>query len=552
MTAVRTDGELLDEARAWAAADPDPADAVAVEALVADGDLATLRDWFAAPLAFGTAGLRGPVRPGPAGMNRAVVAKAAGALATHLGAAARPAGPAGPAAGAVYPPPVVVVGRDARHGSAAFAAETAAVLAGAGVTVRLLPPLPTPVLAFTTRRAAAAAGVMVTASHNPAADNGYKVYLPDAQLVPPADAALEALMHRPPPDARGAVPAELGPEALDAYVEAVLGCSLVGARGLRTAYTPLHGVGGAVLLRVLREAGFPASAVVATQAEPDPDFPTVAFPNPEEPGAMDAVLALGAATGAQLVLANDPDADRLAAAEDGRVLTGDEVGALLADHVLAHAPAGSLVATTIVSSRLLARIAAARGASYAETLTGFKWLVRAGSAAPAGAGPLVFAYEEALGYAVAPALVRDKDGISAALLLAERAAELRAGGSSLGARLDELAVEHGLHVTAQVSVRLERLAAVGEAMARLRAAPPGVGLAADLALPGGPLPPTDAVVLTRPDEVRVVVRPSGTEPKLKLYLEVVRAAGTDLAAQRRALRAELSAVAEEVRAVLGL
>jgi len=521
-------------ARAWVADDPDPVTRAELLALVAVGDaagaVAALRERLDGRLAFGTAGLRGPVRAGPTGMNSAVVRRAAAGLAAVLG-----------------PGRSVVVGRDARHGSATFAMDTARVLTGAGLRALLLPrPLPTPVTAFIARRLGADAAVMVTASHNPAADNGYKVYLPDAQIVPPADAEIEAAMLAAGPVAAlplGDPGEALGEDAVAAYVEAVVGCSLVPHRGLRMAYTPLHGVGAAVWLDVLARAGFPPPAVVAAQAEPDPDFPTVAFPNPEEPGAMDAVLALGSATGAQLVLAHDPDADRLAAAEDGRVFTGDELGALLADHVLAHAAPGVLVATTVVSSRLLGRLAAARGATYAETLTGFKWLVRAGDA---GGPELVFAYEEALGYAVAPGLVRDKDGISAGLLLAERSAELRAAGSSLAARLDELARELGLHVTAQVSVRLASPAAGAAAVDAFRADPPGPLV--DLALGAGGLPPTDGVVLTLASAadggpVRVVVRPSGTEPKLKLYLEAVRESGDDLAGQRAAVRADLLAVA---------
>ncbi len=553
---------LAATARRWADDDPDAGDRAAVLDLLQRGgdDPAAaqqLAAWFAEPLTFGTAGLRGPVRPGPAGMNRAVVRRAAAALADLLTGERLP----------TPLPPLVVIGRDARHGSEAFARDTALVLSGAELRVLSLPrPLPTPVTAFAARQLAADAAVMVTASHNPATDNGYKVYLPDAQLVPPHDVVVEAGM-RAVGSVLGLALGDggelLGEEIVEAYLEAtlaaVLGSGRPKARRLRIAVTPLHGVGGELALRVLTTAGFPAPSIVAEQAEPDPDFPTVAFPNPEEPGAMDAVLALGERVGAELVLAVDPDADRLAAAEDGRVFTGDEVGALLADRALARGR--QLVATTVVSSRLLARLAAAAGAPYAETLTGFKWLMRA---TEPGGTPLGFACEEALGYAVAPAVVRDKDGLSAALALAERAEQLRAAGSSLAGRLDELARAYGLHVTAQVSVRVPELAAITAAMAGLRGqlAGPGGGAPAylspaiDLLPEGGPLPPTDAVVLTvaAPDAgpVRVVVRPSGTEPKLKLYLEAVRDAEPDLAAQRAALRAHLAVVATQVRATLAL
>jgi phosphomannomutase len=528
------DRDLAAQARAWVEDDPDPEARRELRALLEAGDEPALRERFRGRLAFGTAGLRGPLRAGPNGMNRAVVRRAAAGLAAHLGAGRS-----------------VAIGFDARRGSRAFAEDSAAVLAGAGLRALVLPrPLPTPVLAFAVRRLGTDAGVMVTASHNPPRDNGYKVYVggPEglgAQLVSPADREIEARIAAVASVA--ALPLAdpgppLGEEVVAAYVEATAGLSLVGDRDVRVAYSPLHGVGRETLAAVFARAGVPAPAVEPSQAEPDPDFPTVAFPNPEEPGTMDRALALGRREGADVVLVNDPDADRLAVAVRGRVLGGDEVGALLADHVLAHR--SGRVATTIVSSSLLSRLAAAHGVPYSETLTGFKWIARAGA-------DLVFGYEEALGYAVGPQLVRDKDGISAALLFAELTAALAARGRTPLDRLDELAAEHGLHATAQHSVRMEdpgRLAAV---MERLRAAPPRalagrvVVEVRDLLADPGELPPADVLVL-RLDGARVVVRPSGTEPKLKAYLEVVTPVSGAVADAREAAARELEALRRAV------
>jgi phosphomannomutase len=528
--------ELAARARAWTAADPDPQAAAQVQALVDAGDTAGLTALFGGRLSFGTAGLRGPLRPGPDGMNRAVVRRAAFGVARWvLG----------------RPDPSVVVGYDARHGSRDFAIDSCRVLAGAGVRARLLPgPLPTPVLAFAVRHLGASAGVMVTASHNPAQDNGYKVYGADgAQIISPADREIESAI-----EAAGAaneLPVSdayevLGDEVLEAYLTAITGLVRNSARELSVAYTPLHGVGGAVLLSAFARAGFGAPIVEPSQAEPDPDFPTAAFPNPEEPGVLDRVLALDPTV--DLVLANDPDADRLAVACSGRVLTGDEVGVLLADHLIRTRPHDpGVVATTVVSSSLLQRIADATGVPYAETLTGFKWIMRAGD-------PIRFGYEEALGYAVAPDIVRDKDGISAALIFAELAAELKAAGRTVLDRLDVLAVSFGVHATAQLSVRVDDQAEIAGMMARLRAADL-TALAGrtvverrDLLTGPGDLPASDLMLL-RLDGGKVVVRPSGTEPKLKAYLEVVEQPTTDVAAARS--RAE-SAVADLQSAVSSL
>jgi phosphomannomutase len=418
-------------------------------------------------------------------------------------------------------PGPVVIGYDARHRSAEFARDSAAVFAGAGFEARLLPgPLPTPVLAHAVRVLAAAAGVMVTASHNPPADNGYKVYdHTGAQISPPLDSRIEAAIAAVGPLAT--VPLSdaytvLGDEVLESYLDAVAAVPRTPNRALRTVHTALHGVGADVLRAAFARAGFPAPVEVDEQSTPDPDFPTVAFPNPEEPGALDLALALAAEEDAELLLANDPDADRCAVAVPAgggwRPLSGDELGVLLADHLIRAGQRGTY-ATTIVSSSLLGTLCFARGVRYAETLTGFKWIVRA-------APDLAYGYEEALGYCVMPAAVRDKCGISAAVLAADLAASLRAAGSTLLDRLDELAAEFGVYATAQVSVRVADLSLIAATMARLRAEPPARLLDRPVTAIEDLLPDAD-VLRWCAEGVRVVVRPSGTEPKLKAYLEVV-------------------------------
>ncbi len=532
--------ELLARARAWLAEDPDP-DTRAELARLIEGDDAAVAERFAGRLEFGTAGLRGALGAGPLRMNRAVVRRTTAGLASYL--ATR--GQTGP----------VVVGYDARHKSDVFAEDVAAVITGAGLSALVLPrPLPTPVLAFAVRQLQACAGVMVTASHNPRADNGYKVYLGDgAQIVSPADAEISAAIDAVGPLAGVALAdgwQRLGDEVVEAYLDAVIGLSLVPDREVRVAYTPLHGVGRDVLLAAFTRAGFPVPTVVAEQAAPDPDFPTLAFPNPEEPGATDLLLATAARAGADIALANDPDADRLAVAVEGRLLTGDELGVLLADHILRHTSGDRLVATTIVSSSLLGKLARAHGVAYAETLTGFKWIVRAADAYPGHR--FVFGYEEALGYVVGD-VVRDKDGISAALAVAELAAAENAAGRTLLDRLDELAMEHGVHATEQVSIRVTDLPTIAEVMADLRGRPPSaVGGSAvievvDL-LRDGRLPAADVLVYPLENGGRVVVRPSGTEPKLKAYLEaVVPVAEGRLADARARAGEQLAALHHDVR-----
>ncbi|MEV6814215.1 phospho-sugar mutase [Micromonospora sp. NPDC051296] len=522
MAADTTDIETIRErAERWLADDPDPADRAELRAVLDQlpASAPELADRFAGPLTFGTAGLRGPLRAGPNGMNLAVVTQAAAGLVGWLAAQ----GGTGP----------LVIGYDARRGSRAFAEQTARVATGAGRPALLLPrPLPTPVLAYAVRHLGAVAGVMVTASHNPPQDNGYKVYLgaelggelgAGAQIVPPADAGIEAAIRAVGPLAAvplGPAGQVLGDDLAAAYVaQAIEVVAPGGPRELTVAYTPLHGVGAAVLTAAFAAAGFPVPGVVPDQAEPDPDFPTVSFPNPEEPGAVDRLVALADSTGADLAIANDPDADRCAVAvRDGtgwRMLRGDEVGVLLADHLMRRGVTG-LYATTIVSSSLLRAMCTARGLPYDETLTGFKWIVRAGG----GAEPLVFGYEEALGYCVAPGHVRDKDGITAALTVAELAAGLKMQGRTLTDRLDELAAEFGVHHTDQLSVRVDDLRLIADAMARIRAATPTTLLGQPVTSAQDLLPEADVVIL-RTEQARVVIRPSGTEPKLKAYLEVV-------------------------------
>ncbi|MFE9652846.1 phospho-sugar mutase [Micromonospora sp. NPDC006431] len=554
MAAETTDlDELRDRAQRWLDDDPDPASRDELRAVLdgLPGSGPELADRFAGPLTFGTAGLRGPLRAGPNGMNLAVVTQAAAGLVGWLA----DQGGEGP----------LVIGYDARYGSRAFAERTAQVATGAGRPALLLPrPLPTPVLAFAVRHLGAVAGVMVTASHNPPQDNGYKVYLgaqlggelgAGAQIVPPADAGIEAAIRAVGPLAKvplGPAGKVLGDDLVAAYVEraaAVIDPS--GRRDLKVAYTPLHGVGGAVLTAAFARAGFAVPGVVPDQAEPDPDFPTVNFPNPEEPGAVDRLVALARDRDADLAIANDPDADRCAVAvPDGagnwRMLRGDEVGALLADHLMRRGVTG-LYATTIVSSSLLRAMCAARGLPYDETLTGFKWIVRAGG----GSEPLVFGYEEALGYCVAPEHVRDKDGITAALSVAELAAGLKAQGRTLTDRLDELAAEFGVHHTDQLSVRVDDLREIAGMMARVRAATPETLLGHRVTEAKDLLPGADVVIL-RTDAARVVIRPSGTEPKLKAYLEVVEpVADGDVPAARTRAHAAVTTLRTEISTALG-
>ncbi len=601
------DSALAARAAAWRDADPDPVTRAELDGLLTRGDSAALAERFEGSLAFGTAGIRAETGAGPMRMNRLTAARVAAGLARHITASDQDAGDPNtgdPNTGAAG----IVVGHDARAGSAVFATDAARILSRAGVRVALLPgPLPTPVLAFAVRHTRAGYGLMVTASHNPRQDNGIKVYVRDGgQLLPPEDAEIAAAIDATDPLRLPAGWAEGGfaftpaDDAVHAYVTSVAARDRrpPGTRELTVVHTALHGVGDATLRAVLAAAGWPDPVPVAAQRQPDPAFPTVPYPNPEAPGVLDLARETATAAGAGLVLANDPDADRLAVMvpDSGgwRALTGDELGALLGDAVLTGLASGDLatgpggepavspggepavspggepavgpgggprpgpghavVATTVVSGSLLRRLAQAAGVRCVTTLTGFKWIARAGGAD----GTLVYGYEQALGYAVRPDLVADKDGISAALLVLRLAAELAGRGRTLTDRLDDLALAHGVHVTRERSLRAAGatgLARLADAVARVRKEPPrlldgqpvtvtdlrmSTGGAVDLAggraerAPGQPVPPADVLIWHAGGDARVMVRPSGTEPVLKLYAEAVRPARSpdELAAAR--------------------
>jgi phosphomannomutase len=571
---TRPDGVgLVEVVEAWIADDPDPQCRAELRAFLDANAHGELADRFRGSLHFGTAGLRGPLGAGPSRMNVATVRRASAGLAAYLAAAVPRAAGAG-----------VVVGYDARHGSKRFADETARVISGSGLRVWRLPGrLPTPVLAFAVRRLGCAAGVMITASHNPRQDNGYKVFLGDgAQIVPPAanqiSAAIDSvgLLAEVP---LGDLGEPVGGEIVGDYLGAITAAlPATNARDIEVVYTPLHGVGREVLLGAFDLAGFPAPRVVRLQGDPDPDFPTVPKPNPEEPGALDLAIAEARTVGADLVLANDPDADRLAVAipwaaerSGWRVLRGDELGGLLGDFLLSQTVdrGHALVVTTVVSSRLLSRLAHAAGAQYVETLTGFKWIMH-DSAACADVC-LLFGYEEALGYAVNN-VVRDKDGISAALLVAGIAAEAKRLGRTIADRLDDVARRFGLHSTDQFFLELPGEAGeerISELMAALRSSPPtkllglsvtevddaaaGTRRTADGRVANLDLPPADVLVWRAGERVRVVVRPSGTEAKLKVYLEIVSPVGElgDVVAARNSAADDLRRLKRDLRVLLG-
>ena len=539
------DPALVARAQAWRDADPDPATATALGLLLGkaqDGDpdaAAELADAFDGRLTFGTAGLRAALGPGPNRMNRVVVQQAAAGLARWLIAQ----GHGGER---------VVIGHDARYNSDVFALDTAEILGGYGLVPLLTETfVPTPVVAFGIRHLGCVAGVVVTASHNPPQDNGYKVYVGGSQIVPPTDAEIAAEIAAaasgPVADLpRSTTYATVGEDLLDAYVARV--ASLVpgdAPRDLVWAYTPMHGVGAEVVARVLDRVGFPPPSLVSEQALPDPAFPTVAFPNPEEPGAMDLALALAREADADVAIANDPDADRcaLAAPVDGawRMLTGDELGWLLADDALRRGTPG-VYACSVVSSTLLGRMAAAAGQPFQMTLTGFKWIGRVPG--------LAFGYEEAIGYCTDPEGVADKDGISTLTRVLALVAALKAEGSTVQGRLDEIARTHGVHLTAPLSFRVSDLSLISDAMGRLRADLPtelaGVPVtASDLGEGWNGLPPTDGV-LFEGEGVRAVARPSGTEPKLKVYLQV--SLPPERSGDLDAARAEAAAVMEQLKA----
>lgn len=545
-----TDVALREAARAWLASDPDPTTRATLQTWLDQDDTTALTEAFGQRLQFGTAGLRGPLGPGPGGMNRALVRRVAAGLARYLLQVVPDAAARG-----------VVIGFDGRHGSREFAGDTAAVLADHGLPSQLFDDVvPTPRLAHAVVHQGACAGVMVTASHNPPRDNGYKVYWGDgAQIVPPHDAGISAAID----GLQGFDPRQVGdldahraaglvtvpPPAIDAdYFSRVQALRVHETAPLRVVYTAMHGVGTESVVRALREAGYEDVHLVAEQAEPDGDFPTVAFPNPEEPGALDLSLALARAVQADLIVANDPDADRLAVAvPDGTggyvQLSGNQVGCLLADDLLTHGPqdAERMVATTIVSSRLLRRLAEHHGARYAETLTGFKWIAHA---AIRHRGRFVMGYEEALGYSVGD-VVRDKDGVSAVLLFCDLAAWCRSRGVSVRDHLDALYRRHGAHASLQRSVKLpgaEGRERIRGAMTTLRSDPPTsfgedqvvrfvdvqTGTERDLVTGEASacdLPRSNVLAWTLADGSQVLARPSGTEPKIKFYGEAREVVG---------------------------
>ncbi|WP_127842419.1 phospho-sugar mutase [Actinomyces wuliandei] len=557
----------------WIDEDPDPATAAELSRLLRahhDGDpeaTAELVDAFAAPLSFGTAGLRGRLGPGPNRMNRAVVIRAATGLAAYLRSVV----------GEGF---TVVIGYDARRGSEQFARDTASVVTGAGGRALLFEEhCPTPVLAFALRHLEADAAVMVTASHNPPQDNGYKVYLggrvvsgwgQGAQIVPPYDADIAAAIRAVGPLASVPMPQAgwqtVGQTVREEYVKRAAQAAHMGAAApLRIVLTPLHGVGGDTCREALARVGFEDVVKVAEQWEPDPDFPTLDYPNPEEPGALDLAVALARSQGADLVIANDPDADRCcvavpdpSATEGWRQLSGDEVGALLGEQAaeLAAFAGNGVLASSVVSSRLLRRIAQTHGLAYQQTLTGFKWISRVPN--------LVYGYEEALGYCVDPVAVRDKDGISAAVRVAVLVSVLKQQGRSVIDLLDRLAREHGLHATSPLSIRVDDTSLITEAMERLRreGAPRLAGSPVTTVVDlrdgkpdgaGGRLPATDGLVWTTAADDRVVIRPSGTEPKLKCYCEVIVPVGKESVPRaRKAAAARLESIKEDLRSVLRL
>ena len=514
------DQSLVGEVQAWIADDPDPITASQLQQWLDTNNESELRTSFNGFLQFGTAGLRGPIRPGPSGMNRAVVGRTAAGIVAYMEERNLTS---------------VVIGRDARYGSEDYTFETAAIMSGAGMKVFVLPrPLPTPVLAFATNELGCDVGIMVTASHNPPQDNGYKVYLGGtvdgieyrgSQIVSPTDVsiarkidAITSLKELP----RGKVWTVLGEEIIEKYIECT--ASLATTPGtLKIVYTAMHGVGTETLQRVFHKAGYPSPILVTAQAAPNPDFPTVAFPNPEEPGAIDLALETAKTFGADLVIANDPDADRCAAAVKDpvtgwRMLRGDELGAILGESI-ARKSSDGIFANSIVSSSILKKIAGHYNIEFKETLTGFKWLAKVKN--------LTFGYEEALGYAVDAKTVNDKDGISAAITVAQIATDLAADGKTLLDLLDDIWSRHGFHATEQISIRLSDLSKVDVILGGLRANPPQniagrvVTSIDDLATPTDGLPPTDGLRIWLDGGVRIIIRPSGTEAKMKCYIEVI-------------------------------
>jgi len=536
--------ELHAEVEEWIGLDPDPKTSAQLQSWLDSGNEQELRAAFSGFLQFGTAGLRGPIGPGPSRMNRAVVSRAAAGIAAYMKERGLSS---------------VVIGRDARYGSEDFTFESAAIFSGAGMKVFVLPrPLPTPVLAYAVRDLKVDCGIMVTASHNPPQDNGYKVYLGGvvdginynaSQIVSPADEQISAHIARMNHKlVRGSEWTVLNDDVLDRYVART---ALVAPKvyEVKAVYTAMHGVGTETVEKVFAKAGYADPILVKAQTDPDPDFPTVAFPNPEEPGAIDLSLEVAREAEGDVVIANDPDADRCAAAIiDGgtwRMLSGDELGSLFGEYLASSAPEkyrDKSFANSIVSSSILSKIAKHHGIEFHETLTGFKWLAKIEN--------LGFGYEEAIGYSVDPQTVNDKDGVSAAIALARIAGELKASGSSISEYLKKINAQYGFHKTVQISIRVQDLSNIGRVLNSLRATQPSeiAGLKVlrfdDLLRPDGALPPTDGLRFYLESDVRVIIRPSGTEPKVKCYIEVVRPTDSD------ADKAAASAIVAQLTPVL--
>ena len=512
---------FIAEVERWIALDPDPQTAAQLRLWLAESNEEALSRCFNGFLEFGTAGLRGPVGPGPSCMNRAVVGRTAAGIAAFMKKNGMQS---------------VVIGRDARHGSEDFTQESAEIFSGAGINVSILPrPLPTPVLAFAVKHLQVDCGVMVTASHNPREDNGYKVYLGGlaqgidfrgSQIIAPVDQHIAAEISRiDSVQPRGKVWTVLNDDVLDAYVEATakLGHNKT---PIRAVYTAMHGVGTETVRKVFAGAGYSELILVTEQAEPNPDFPTVAFPNPEEAGAIDLSIAKAEAVEADVVIANDPDADRCAAAipdprTGWRMLRGDELGALFGEYIAETIDvSGKSFANSIVSSSLLGKIARAHGIECHETLTGFKWLSKISN--------LGYGYEEAIGYAVDPHTVNDKDGVSAAIMLANIAADLKSRGATIADYLDRIWEKYGFHRTEQISARVTDAKRLALVISSIRTTQPldiaGIRVTRfdDLAVATPELPATDGLRFFLEGDIRIIIRPSGTEPKLKCYIEVVR------------------------------
>ena len=529
---------LVEEVKAWIADDPDPVTAAHLQALLDAGDEAALKPLFSGFLQFGTAGLRGPIGAGPSCMNRAVVGRAAAGIAAYMAKRGMKS---------------VVIGRDARYGSEDYTQESAEILSGAGMDVYILPrPLPTPVLAFATSHLKCDVGIMVTASHNPPQDNGYKVYIgPEAdgieyassQIINPTDgfiaadiAAVTSLKSLP----RGNKWTILGEDVISEYIARTV--KLAPRPGdIKVVYTAMHGVGTETVQRVFNHAGFATLILVDEQCTPDPDFPTVAFPNPEEPGAIDLALAKARDFGADLVIANDPDADRCAAAINDpkvgwRMLRGDELGVIFGEWIARTQPKGTM-GNSIVSSSALRKIAAHYNVDFKEVLTGFKWLAKIED--------LAYGYEEAIGYAVDSETVNDKDGVSAAIFLTQIAMDLKRDGLTLANLLDEVWDRHGFHGTEQISIRVADMSAITRLLAGLRQNPPAeiagrkVDSIDDLAAPKDGLPPTDGLRIWLSGGIRIIVRPSGTEAKMKCYIEVITKTSEESTALLNELREPL-------------